>query len=446
MLRPLAVLAVSSLLAAGCAGSDSDTTDTVDATDTVAAPDTQSVTTDEPVVSPPPADSEAPVSDPVDTEAPSTEPAPTEPPATDPPATEPPATDPELAAFEPIGDGPYQVGVTTITVTDIERERPLTVDVTFPLAEGATGEPQRYTFITGDYYESPDAIAATPDQIAPDGPFPLVVYTHGSGGLRYIASDYTEALASHGYIVVAADHSGNTAVDQFVDSSDDRATIAYNRPRDVQVLIDEMLNPESPETVGFVASVDPERIAVTGHSLGGYATYAVVSGMSNEAGTIEPDERIDAIIPIAPALGDGDPATSLITDERLAAVDLPTLILVGTDDSTTPVDPNVVRAFEQASSETIYRVELVAAEHQSFTDVCNYQSSFRELENPTPEVLEVIDEFAVEGCSEGDMPIDRVQELTNTFAVSFLDSVFADGQMITPSDTEIPDDVIYTVK
>lgn len=437
-MRPLAALLVGSLLIAACGSSDGDA---------------EPAGTPEPASTEPPA-TEPPATEPPATEPPASEPPTTEPPATDPPATEPPATEPpateppaaELDAFEAVGDGPYAVGVQTITITDVERERPLTVDVTFPLVEGATGDPQRYTFVTGDYYESPRAVAATADQISPDGPFPLVVYTHGSGGLRYIHSDYTETLASHGYLVVAADHAGNTSVDQFAGTEDDRATIAYNRPRDVQVLIDSMLNPESTETAGFVGSVNPEQIAVTGHSLGGYATYAVVSGMANEAGTVQPDERIDALIPLAPALGDGDPGSSLLVADQLVNVDVPTLVMVGTDDASTPPSPNVDRAVAETSSEIVYRVDLVAAEHQSFTDVCDYQDFFPQLENPTQAVIDVIDEFALAGCSEGDMPIERVKEITNTFAVAFLDSVFRDGEMITPENTDIPDDALLTVK
>jgi predicted dienelactone hydrolase len=247
-------------------------------------------------------------------------------------------------------------------------------------------------------------------------------------------------------VVVAADHAGNTAVDQFLETEDDRATIAYNRPRDVQVMIDAMLNPESTETVGFVASVNPEQIAVTGHSLGGYGTYAVVSGMSNEAGTLEPDGRIDALIPLAPALGDGTPETSLLVADQLVNVDVPTLVMVGTDDKTTPPTPNVDRAFAETSSETVYRVDLVSAEHQSFSDVCDYQDFFPTLENPTQAVLDLIEDLAIEACSDGDMPIERVKEITNTFAVSFLHSIFSDGEMITAENTEIPDDVIFDSK
>jgi len=441
-MRRLVTLFAGSLLVVACGGGSEGAQPVADTAATTETPATDPPASDPPATDPP--STEPPATEPPATEPPATDPPATDPPATDPPATDPPAAD--LAPFTPIGDGPYAVGVQTITVTDIERDRPLTVDVTFPLVEGATGEAQRYTFITGDYYESPRAIAATAEQISPDGPFPLVVYTHGSGGLRYIHSDYTETLASHGYLVVAADHTGNTSVDQFVGTQDDPTTIAYNRPRDVQVLIDEMTNPESAETVGFVGSVNPEQIAVTGHSLGGYATYAVVSGMSNDAGTVEGDDRIDALIPLAPALGDGDPESSLLIDEQLAEVDVPTLVMVGADDTTTPPSPNVDRAVAETSSDVVYRVDLVAAEHQSFTDVCDYQEFFPQLENPTQAVLDVIDEFAVEGCSEGDMAIDRVKEITNTFAVSFLDSVFRDAEMITPDNTDIPDDVVATVK
>ena len=116
-----------------------------------------------------------------------------------------------LADLELIGAGPYDVGVVTIEIANAANERPLTVDVWMPLVDGTTGDPHEYTLIAGSYYPSPEAISATPDALATDGPFPLVLYSHGSGGLRYIHSSYTETIASHGYVVVAPDHTGNTA-------------------------------------------------------------------------------------------------------------------------------------------------------------------------------------------------------------------------------------------
>ncbi|NDH89099.1 MAG: hypothetical protein EBY61_10915, partial [Actinobacteria bacterium] len=147
-------------------------------------------------------------------------------------------TEAPLPAITPVGDGPYGVGAQTITVAADHRGFELTVDVWFPLADGATADPARYAFVTGDYYDSPRALAAGFDQASDAGPFPMVVYSHGSGGLRFIHSDYTETLASHGFVVVAPDHAGNTAVERVLGNADPSDVIAYNRPLDVTAVID----------------------------------------------------------------------------------------------------------------------------------------------------------------------------------------------------------------
>mgnify|MGYP001792141903 CR=1 FL=1 len=123
------------------------------------------------------------------------------------------------------------------------------------------------------------------------------------------------------------------------------------------------------------------------------------------------------------------------------------LVMVGTDDSTTPPSPNVDRAMAEVSSDVAYRVDLVAAEHQSFTDVCDYLDFFPSLDPPaTPAVVGIIEAFAEQGCAPDDMPIDRVKEITNSFAVAFLVSVFEGGEMITADNTEIPEDVLFEQK
>jgi predicted dienelactone hydrolase len=383
-----------------------------------------------------------PTSDAAITQPEATEPPATEPVATEPPATEPPATDAPME-FTPIEAGPYQVGVTTITINDAARNRPLTVDVWFPLTEGVTGDAHQYTLLPGVYYESPDAISADAASIATDGPFPLVVYSHGSGGLRYIHSSYTEAIASYGYVVVAPDHTGNTAVDRLANAETEFEVTAFNRPNDVKAVIDAMLDPARPETAGFVASVDPERIAVTGHSFGGFTTYAMVSGYTNSLGTFAADPRVDAIIPMAPATGNGD--GRLLTDADLAAITVPALVMVGTNDQTTPVDPNVTRAWELTASSPHIRVEFVDGQHQTFTDLCDYQEFLPTLADVPQVVIDTITSFGEEGCLPGDMPIDRAKELTNTFAVQFLESVFRAGPPIDPT-TLFPDDVIVMIK
>ncbi len=418
--RVLVVLLAFGLIAAACGGSDSKVE--AGGPESTAAPATTEAT---------PADTEPPA--PATTEEPA--PATTE---AAPATTE---AAPELADLELLDAGAYTVGVTTVSVATADPERILTVDVWFPLADGATGDPHQYTFIPGTYYESPNAVTATVADASTDGPFPLVVYSHGSGGLRYIHSNYTEAIASHGYVVVAPDHIGNTALERITESSDPTEVIAFNRPTDISAVLDATLDPASPEIGDFTSMIDGESIAVTGHSFGGFTAYAMAIGHDafEDQPEVAADERVDAIIPLAPAAG-------FFSDERMSTMSIPSMVIVGTDDKTTPVDPNVTVPWALIDTPTSYRVDLVAAEHQTFTDVCDYQAFLPTLEAPQQIVIDTIEANAQEGCLADDMPIERAQELTNTFAIRFLNEVFAGGDPIDPAITAFPDDVIFDAK
>ena len=349
----------------------------------------------------------------------------------------------DLAPVELLGGGSYEVGSFNILLNGIENGRPLAVQVWYPLAAGVEAEPMRYTFITGDFYDSDGAIAvkATDETTSADGPFPLVVYSHGSGGLRFIHSDYTETIASHGYVVVAPDHIGNTAVEQFLQSDDDPATVAFNRVADITWVLDTVLTGDR-GLEPIQAIVDPDRIAVTGHSFGGFTSYGIVAGYENELGAVPADDRVGAIIPLAPAVGPRS-GPALLDDEALARIDVPSLVIAGSEDRTTPVEPNVNRVWELSASDPHHRLELIGADHQSFTDVCDYLTAFDEGQEVSDAVRGIIEEFGEAGCSEGQMPIERVQELTNTFAVRFLDSVFKDGEMIDATVSSAGPDTIF---
>jgi predicted dienelactone hydrolase len=49
--------------------------------------------------------------------------------------------------------------------------------------------------------------------ISSRGPFPLLLFSHGSGGDLNAYVSLTQYLASHGYIVAAPEHTGNRFVD-----------------------------------------------------------------------------------------------------------------------------------------------------------------------------------------------------------------------------------------
>jgi predicted dienelactone hydrolase len=316
--------------------------------------------------------------------------------------------DPSLAS--PSEPGPFAVGRRTLQLSDAERGRDLVADVWYPAAPGTTGAPSVYQFIPGIEFASSSALADV--AVSTDGPFPLVVYSHGSGGLRYVASFFTELLASHGFVVASVDHVGNTAIELVAGGEFDRDQIAYDRVADVDLLITEMLAASSSTDSPFAGSIDAERVGVTGHSFGGFTALASVGGYTNDLGTLPGDDRIDAVVAMAPA-------SELNSAEELEAVDVPTLLVSGTRDVTTPIDPDTEKAWELVSGRPLWRVDLVDAGHQSFTDVCDYQELLPTLNAPQL-LIDAVADYAAEGCTPELMPIDTAHELINRNSVAFL--------------------------
>ncbi|MGI9606205.1 MAG: BMP family ABC transporter substrate-binding protein, partial [Acidimicrobiales bacterium] len=333
-----------------------------------------------------------------------------------------------------IGDGfgPYAVGVEEVTIVDpTEGGRDLVVAVWFPIDDNAGLEPWQLVFPGDLVLESTHAFATTTEMISTDGPFPLVIYSHGDGGSRLTDSNYVEAIASHGYIVASPDHAGNTCCD----APDPRAAVAFNRPHDVSAVIDAMIDPDRAETAGFVSHVNTDQIAVTGHQ--GFSTYATVAGFENAVGQFVADDRVGAIIGIAPFVNE-------LTDDQLASIDVPALVMIGSEDRG---GASATRAWDLPQSSPSYRVDLVGGEHLSFTDICAYV----ELLDANPDVetdgfRDLMNGFRPQGCEPDDFPYERAQGITNTFATTFLDSVFRGADPIRLDQVDGQADLIYQVK
>jgi len=152
------------------------------------------------------------------------------------------------------------------------------------------------------------------------GTWPLVLYSHHSRGSRRSATYLTTYLASHGYLVAALDHS--EVVDPEI-AGDVQSAIASRVP-DARFLLDYALAGALPCT----ARPDPERIAIVGHSFGGWTALALP----------ETDARIQAVVALAPG-GASNPKPGIIPATLSLNWPRPpaTLYIVAEDDVFTPL-------------------------------------------------------------------------------------------------------------
>lgn len=107
----------------------------------------------------------------------------------------------------------------------------------------------------------------------PAGLHPLIVMSHGTGGMEFNSYDTAMALADAGFIVVAVRHTG----DNYRDHSTSFTSRQFvDRPRHISRVIDFMLNAWPGH-----ASVDPARIGIFGHSAGGTTSLLIAGGIAD---------------------------------------------------------------------------------------------------------------------------------------------------------------------
>jgi predicted dienelactone hydrolase len=299
--------------------------------------------------------------------------------------------------------GSWAVGRTTFEVVDPDRDdRTLAVDAWYPVdPDAADGPPSVYDLLFAGIVSE---VAFDEPPVSAEGPFPLVVFSHGNNGIRFQSFFLTEHLASHGMIVVAPDHAGNTALDAIFGGPPFESR---DRPLDVSLLITRMLERSIDAADPFFGRVDPLRIGVTGHSFGGFTTLAMATGFQD----IPPDLRVGAIMPISPA-------SNAFSDEDLAEITVPMFVLGGTADITTPVVPQSVRPFSFASSRPRYRVDLEKAGHSSFTNICDIADALIGAGIP-PGLIDLILGNVAEGCAPDLIPIEEAHRITNLYAAAF---------------------------
>ncbi len=161
---------------------------------------------------------------------------------------------------------------------------------------------------------------------------PLVVYSHGFSSSKDEASFLGAHLASHGYIVIAPTF---PLTNLQTPGGPDMADIV-NQPGDVSFLIDQMLAKSSLASDKFFGTVDGDRVAVAGTSLGGMTSSLVTYHRSLH------DPRIKAAVTLA---GPGSMFDTSFYDHRA----VPLLALHGDIDAIVDYDHNALRTVERAA-------------------------------------------------------------------------------------------------
>jgi len=288
---------------------------------------------------------------------------------------------------EPLSAGPFPVGVTTTVFVDAGRTdnftkqpRTLVTEIWYPATDETKQMPKnKYSdFIPGGVTPEIDELiaktykmsAAEVDKLywneahrnAPvrEGRFPLVVFSHGNSGSRHQNTFWCDHLASHGYIIVSADHTGNarwTIIDgkPIASQPGERLNSAKDRPLDVCFLLDQMIRWDMGADPRFAGRIDTEHAAVAGMSYGSFTAHWAA----------DREPRFKAVVAMS-----GAPLSH-------TNLTVPSLRMLGTEDRTLGVLGNVlIRDNHAKHTGPSFLLELKNGGHYSFTDVFKVSKDF----------------------------------------------------------------------
>lgn len=323
--------------------------------------------------------------------------------------------------------GPHRVGFRESSLTysprDGSADRTLRVVAWYPTA-ATTGTEVRYQGLL----PAPNVLGGAPP--AALGPRPVLVFSHGNTSFAEQSFFLTEFFASHGYLVVALDHTNNTYGSPF------RVEVLHWRPDDIRGVLDHLERLASLPANDPFAALAPlvsDKVAVAGHSFGGYTTLAIGGATwdvdlllayckvqnlpldgCNALATWEDlyrdgfgDARVDALIPLTPG------AVPLFGLDGPADVLIPTLLMTGARDATTPNSTDGDLAWTGlASRADNLRVDFANAGHFTFSNACQLV----DLGFP----IGISD-----GCGGTFLPTSRAFPAINAYALAFAEKHLA---------------------
>ncbi|MBN3884064.1 MAG: alpha/beta hydrolase [Nostoc sp.] len=270
---------------------------------------------------------------------------------------------PQIAfPFDPSQPGSAQVKILNLSLNDQKRDRKIPVDV---------------------YWST----AANPNK-------PVIVFSHGFGSVRTDLRYLAEHLASHGYVVAALEHPGSNEANTNLALQGKTRIVKPQeflyRPQDISFVLDELEKLNQTANHPLQGKVATTNAMVVGYSFGGGTALALAGaelqlehlkqrckknltilslaeGMQCIAEELPENsyQLRDTRIKQAIAL---NPTTSLIFGETgLTKIQVPTLVLAGSADKTTPALTEQIVGFDKIPSPK-WLVGIVGGTHLSVKD------------------------------------------------------------------------------
>lgn len=185
----------------------------------------------------------------------------------------------------PEAPGTYDVGVRTweLTYTPPASDAPRTIRVYvwYPTHDL---DRDSITYI-GTFADTGSLVDATPAEPVDGCAYPVFAYSHGYQGFAGGSAFLMKHLASHGWVAVGVDHTGNT----LTDNTEPLPTAHYiARPHDISAALDavDAFPAEDP-----LSRADVSKVVLAGHSFGTYTTWAIGGA------TFDPDALATACQP-----------------------------------------------------------------------------------------------------------------------------------------------------
>lgn len=321
--------------------------------------------------------------------------------------------------------GPYPVGAVELSTGGSDPKKvyayypadPARLDEGTPVTgySSAVAYPEAFRAIVPAQLIQDIPLEAIADAPVADGPFPVVLYSHGFGSYPQYSAGQLAHLASWGFVAAAPVH-----------TSRDLAAVALGQvtrgDEDVQDLRDTLdaLRTESADGGRFAGAVDTAKVAAMGHSAGGGATGQLVY-----------DDAIATFIGLAPTppldLPSSDDIDQAALDAAFAAKappEKPTMIIAAERDIAIPLT-SVDAEFEWLLPPKRYAV-LANAGHNAFTDLCapiRAQGGLGQFATQLPVIAPVIT-LAEDGCTDGYLEPQAGYDVTNHLVVAQLRWVF----------------------